>query len=348
VLPLLCNGLLAACPEEVPGPVLEQLQDGARANLWANLRQARELLSLLSLFEAHGISAIPYKGVALAQMIYGDLALRQSGDIDIIVKRQDVSRAKDLLVAHKYRLTWPAEPLSDSQEAQHLLAKYNYLLKHEDEGTEVELHWNVAPRYLSFPPNPEWLWGRLRATQLGGRSVSTFSPEDYLLILCVHGMNHCWNRLSWLCDVTELIKRGEALDWDGVVTNARQFGCARALSLALWLGRELLELPIPAAVWRQASRDRTARSLANQVIAQLLDSGRGAPVAFEIPRFHLHARERMRDRLRYCYFMAAPSARDWSTYSLPKSIAMFYYVLRPIRLVVEHGVNPVARRFRRV
>jgi len=56
-----------------------------------NFFLTKELLELLTLFEAHCIPASPYKGPALAIMAYGNLALRQFSDLNILVhKRPDV------------------------------------------------------------------------------------------------------------------------------------------------------------------------------------------------------------------------------------------------------------------
>src|SRR5918994_94858 len=73
--PLLYWNLNAVCPQAVPKTALYQLRDHFHANNLRNLFLTRELLRLLNLFAAHGVSAVPFKGPALASLAYENLAL---------------------------------------------------------------------------------------------------------------------------------------------------------------------------------------------------------------------------------------------------------------------------------
>jgi hypothetical protein len=90
----LYQSLNTTCPEAVPKANLAQLRNYFHANAQRNLFLTQELLKLLTLFKTNGISAIPYKGPVLAVAVYGNLALRQFGDLDILVHKRDVLRAK--------------------------------------------------------------------------------------------------------------------------------------------------------------------------------------------------------------------------------------------------------------
>src|SRR5262249_39171092 len=82
-MPLLYHNLSAACPEAVPVRPLAQLRNHFFANAANSFLLTEELRKLLDRFETHGISAISYKGPVLAAFIYGNLLLRESGDLDI-------------------------------------------------------------------------------------------------------------------------------------------------------------------------------------------------------------------------------------------------------------------------
>ncbi len=103
VVPLVYWRLSNTCPEAVPTAVLDRLRGDIHANSLRNLSLTRELLRLLNLFEAQGIFAIPYKGPALAAFAYGNLALRQFADLDILVRKHDVPRAKEVFISAGYR-----------------------------------------------------------------------------------------------------------------------------------------------------------------------------------------------------------------------------------------------------
>src|SRR5207247_2195984 len=155
-----------------------------------NLRFAGELLRLLELFEGEGIAAVPFKGPVLAVAAYGDIALRESRDLDILVRRGDVQHAKQLLLSRGYR---PELSVEAGHDAALLASGYHYPLRRDD-GLAVELHWNLAPREFPYPVDLEEVWTRLRPVRLGGRTVCTLASEDLLLFLCAHGAKHCWWR----------------------------------------------------------------------------------------------------------------------------------------------------------
>jgi hypothetical protein len=61
-----------------------------------NLFLEKELLTLLDTFKANNIMAVPFKGPLLAVAIYGDMLLRECGDLDFLIKRKDVRIAINL------------------------------------------------------------------------------------------------------------------------------------------------------------------------------------------------------------------------------------------------------------
>lgn len=147
VMPLLYKSLSIACPKAVPAMVMETLQKNYQANGQRNLFMAGELIKLLHLFDSNGIPAVPFKGTALTASVYGNLALRQFSDLDILVQKQDVLKARDLLVSSGY--TQEVEFKEAHAEA---LLKYQYELPfaHKNRKIFVELQWELVPRYLNY------------------------------------------------------------------------------------------------------------------------------------------------------------------------------------------------------
>src|SRR2546430_3203484 len=87
-------------------PIGEALEPVPRHDLQLNARRNLlmlwELLEILDLFTEQGIRALPYKGPVLAAIEYGNLAARTFCDLDILVRKEDATRARDLLVARGY------------------------------------------------------------------------------------------------------------------------------------------------------------------------------------------------------------------------------------------------------
>ena len=86
----------------VPAQQMQALSELFMSHLRRNVPLSSELDQLLTLFGAHDISAIPVKGLMVAENCYGNTALRASGDLDLLVSREAVPQAIRLLRERGY------------------------------------------------------------------------------------------------------------------------------------------------------------------------------------------------------------------------------------------------------
>lgn len=359
MLPLLYWNLNRTCPEAIATTTLDQFRSYFHTNAKRNLLLSKELLELLELLEAHGISAIPFKGPVLAALVYGNFSLRQFYDIDILVRRKDVQRAKELIILQKYH---PQTSLTDDQEREHFKSNYVYPLVRDDGKVVVELHWRITRKYFSFQLVTEQLFERLEPVPFNGGRVNSLSPEDLLLILCVHGSKHAWRRLDWICDISELVCRHQEIDFGFVMEQAKRLGVGRMLFLGLFLASDLLEAQIPKQVLQRIQTEPVVKLLAAQVTRQLFVEADDAAGGSESPvtgegilmssvHFHLQSKERLQDRARYCLHILrlalTPTKADQSWIRLPGFLSFLHYLFRPIRLTGEYGLLPL-RHFRQI
>ncbi|MEO1558750.1 MAG: nucleotidyltransferase family protein, partial [Cyanobacteria bacterium J06632_19] len=226
LIPLLYQNLNNTCPELVPNEFLFQLKRQFQANATRNLFITSQLLKLLDLLESHNIHAIPIKGAVLAVCAYGNVALRQFGDLDILVREQDAIKARDLLVSSGYESTYN---FNREQEVARLKSPYckdnNYFHKHTR--VNLDFHWQLLQRYLSFPLEHEELWQRHDTVSIAGKTVRNLSPEDNLLFLCVHASRDRWNKLRLISDVAHLIEVSPEMNWAWLMEQAKILGCKR-------------------------------------------------------------------------------------------------------------------------
>ncbi|HMH52781.1 MAG TPA: nucleotidyltransferase family protein [Candidatus Acidoferrum sp.] len=329
VLPLVHRHLLEAPPSLVPQVVGERLRLGFEQTQRRNLYLSLHLGAILKRFAAEGIAAIPYKGPTLAVMAYGRLGLREFLDLDILVKKDDVLRAKDVLVAEGYR---PVSRLRKAEERALVESQHAYVLDRPD-GIVVELHWEISPRYVSRSPEPERFWERLSPVVLTGTTVHTLPPEVLLPSLCEHGAKHIWGRLAWICDIGELVQARPDLDWPRIVSEARRTGSERMLALGLRLANDLLGAPMPEAVRRYAETDAAILLLVSEVRMALFRNRSGLPGLLEQARFHLRVHEQWRQRLRYCWLaLTTVTVEDLEQRPLPRALSFLHYPMRLIRL----------------
>jgi hypothetical protein len=321
--------------EAIPQDVFESLQNHYHANARRNLLLTGHLLKLLKLLEIQGIAAVPYKGPTQAAFIYGDLSLRQFRDLDIFVSRRDTPKARDLLISQGYHLSSPdGEAKSEEFESGY---SYHYCLMHEAHQVVVELHWAMQADQFSVPLDLSGL--RQRPLSLLGTKVHGFLPEELLLILAVHGSRHLWMRLHWLCDIAELIRRHQEIDWETVLSQAKVLGIQRMLYLSLYLSRDLLDAPLPENVWRKMQVDPELKPLAEQISQQFLGGFKTLP-SRDVHFYYLKMRERMRDKARYLFFLILlPNESEWKFLRLPPRLRFLYLLMRPLRLLGKYSFN---------
>ena len=339
VIPLLYRKL-SAFPEAVPAEVLGSLREESLKNSRSSLGLARELLELLALLKAQEIAAIPYKGPTLAASAYGDIALRQFADLDLIVHKRDVLLVKKLLVTRGWQ---PEFELNDAQEAAFLDHYYDYGFRNE-RGVLVEIHWKLTEGYFNVPIDVERLWDRLVPVTIAGRRLMTLSTEDSLLIVCVHSSKHLWSRLGWISDVARLIESNREMNWPVVIDHAARVGSKRMLSLGLFLAAELLGASVPEQVRKKLHPDSTLWALAADVVKRLFEERTNPPGILESALLHLRMRERLLDRIRYVLRLGlTTTVGDLTTMRIPRALFFLYYLLRPLRLAAKYGRRLVSR-----
>jgi hypothetical protein len=211
----------------------------------------------------------------------------------------------------------------------------------------VDLHWAVtaAVEYpvhsLALPLEQAGFWSRLETVSLAGTPVPSFAPEDLLLVLCVHGSKHRWERLEWIACVAECLRARPRLDWGLLSRQARVLGSRRMLHLGLLLAHEILDAPLPPDVLARIRADRAAHALARQVRDALFAPRHAPPGIVGRSVFYLRMRERLRDRLRYGLLLArlsvTPTRAQRMRLSLPARLAFVHYALRPLYLVAKYG-----------
>lgn len=337
IVPLLYWHLRAVCPDALPASVLTGLRDHFASNARRNAGLTAELLRVLGLLDSAGITAVPFKGPLLALTVYGNLALRQFADLDILVRPDDVRAATEILVSSGYH---PRVSLSAAQEAIHLRSGCHSEFDRLDirPVVEVEVHWRLASGYFGFSLGLADVLPRLRREPFGRLSVAVLAPDDLLLVLCVHGATHRWDRLQWICDVSELLHRRPDIDWDRLRAAAAASGSAGAVWLGLRLASDLLGAPLRGEVARRVRSDAIAGALAGEVTRRLFHAPRRPAGLVDGLRFQLRLRERRRDRLRYVIrYALEPKVSDLKVVRLPRFLTGLYYVVRLLRVARKYA-----------
>lgn len=324
----------------VPPPVLAHLRGRAQGIQVYNMQVMTELMRVAAAFREQNLPLLTYKGPVLAQRYYGSLALRRFGDVDLLVPREELERATDLLREQGYV---PMRTLSDDEEETWHDAQLGYELYHEEKRVVVELHWALLNRTMDAGLSPEAVWARAETHPLGDTAIRVLAPDDLLLYLCAHGTKHHWSRLLWAADVAQVLRADPTRDSDALLRRARATGSLRTLLLGSALAARWLGACLPGPMQRELAADETVGRLVDEVEARWFgtDEGLLRPVAWSTFWFAYRTRQRLRDRgallAHYARLAVTPTERDHAFAALPTSLAGLYYLLRPLRLLRDGG-----------
>ena len=313
----------------VPSAVLASLRQGYETNIHKSLFLARELIRILDCLDGLGIEVIPYKGVVLSEVYYGDMALRRSGDMDLFVRKQDLGRIQNAVrdLGYVARVHIP-----EDAERDYIDAGYECTFDSPAGKNLLELQWALQPRFYAVDFDMDGVFDRAVSVTVAGRPVKTPSAEDLLLILSLHAAKHVWGRLIWLCDIARIVKL-ENLNWEWIQSQARQHGIECILHTTLLLTKSLLGAPIPAPIERAILSDEAAHAFAEQIAVSV-----AAGVVYEEEkvscfRLMMRLRERRIDRLRFLSRLTfTPGPGEWEAVRLPRLLFPFYRLVRLARL----------------
>lgn len=292
MLPLLRHGLLrahVACPAHLHERMAADFAEVTASNM-SRCAQASRLLQIL---DAAGVRAALCKGPVLASRVYGHLGLRPCHDIDVLVGRRDIHRARDAVLGAGYTQydatagafggIWPQ-------------ADREVVLFPEQLGlTVVELQTTVANWPLAVRLESETLVGRSIEINTAGAALRTLANEDHLLVLVLHGFRHLWESIRLIADIDWAV--GAPLQWSLVFERARDARMERMLAAALMLSRSVFQTRLPVEVLERIEGDRVAARMSARIERRLFASRFFRKITQD--SMWIACRERTSDKLRF-------------------------------------------------
>ncbi len=314
--------------DRVPPQIWAAVEASQQATLRKNLWLTREMLAVLDLLRARGVSAIPWKGPVLAEQAYGSVALRAFSDLDIFIRRNEWQQAKTALLDAGYT---PELALTPRQERAWVADSYEMAFGRGELRNLIELQWAVAPHFYSFHVSVEEPFQRARETQLFGTTITTLAPEDHFLLVALHGARHLWKQLRWLSDLTQA---STGIHWPAVLARSREWRVERMLRVGMHLAAELLDMNWPEEIHSWLAEDAGAGPLAADLGRVVLFGPQPAPDSLAYFRWIARLREQPADRFRLFWRLAlTPSTGEWNSLRLPDALFPGYRIVRIFRLL---------------
>ena len=246
----------------VPASLQERMYQECLSFTARNLALAGELRMLLRAFRDQRIPCIPLRGLALAERLYGSVPARPMGDIDLLVRKEDLHRVQAMFRAFGF---------NEMDRRPGFASAFSYTLKFFVERSLmviVEPHWTIA-----YPPfidrlDMEAVWGRCVPARVVGEQTLSLGREDLLIHLCLHLTHRDDAPFLWLYELDRYLRQeSNAMRWDLVISISCEVGIERLVRHALNEAVAKLGAPVPADVidCLDGRSDQT-RSLAQRLV----------------------------------------------------------------------------------
>jgi hypothetical protein len=266
------TAMLAGLPGlEVPSPFLDSLRAHQRAHALSNLSMTAELFRILELFRQSQIECVVAKGPVLSQRAYGEPALRQYADLDLLLRQKDIPRAAEILVAAGRDSRIPHEAIRSGK------IPGEYRFRGQNSKIILELHTERTLRYFPLPLPIEKYFHSKTSMSLDGRPVPALSAENEFILISVHGATHFWERLMWISDIAAMVHNHPELDWNYIRQSAAEVGAERMVRVALLLSERLLGVRVPEAMKSDVASDSSCSRLVDKIEKWLPYAGSAAP-----------------------------------------------------------------------
>ncbi len=334
--PIVVESIAASAQDLVPPAQMRVLREAAGTCAENGMSFLLELLRLYQLFEEAQIPVIPYKGPVLAWVEYGSHIHRNYGDLDFAVPQKYIPEAAAVMKSAGYHPQFDARE-AHAGESSFAPGQYSFCLSPQN--FLVELHSERTLRYFPRPLDFTDLTGRLMNVEIAGKRLRTFSVEDTLVMLCVHGAKHFWERLAWVLDIAKLVTVRE-VNWSLLLQIAEKMECRRVLLLGLYLAHDLFGAWLPPHVLELARGDRKVRKLAEKVYEQYAGASDRSMGMWPRLVFRLRSRDAIGPGFRHMFrLVLSPTESDRQTVRLPGLLAPLYLLVRPWRLLREYGLG---------
>ncbi len=246
IRPQLANLIRKVSSAEVPDGFREKIDDAYRQNLSLQLRNINEFIKVKQILDDAGIEAVPFKGFSLAHEMYGNIADREGGDVDLYINFRDLDRIMGLMNRGGYMPETSSSP-AFIRKMKRESAEYNFERYEGDEKVfHVEFHWKIGSTLHGMNISLDDLSSQVVTGTMQGNAFKVFTPSAGLLLaLMHHGGKDALVQLKHLLDIGMILKKDDRIDWDWVTGNARRYNIEPLVYVAVRMASDVTGIEIP-------------------------------------------------------------------------------------------------------
>jgi len=281
-------------------------------------------MRIIGLLKENGIEAIPLKGSVASEIIFHDMGLYPSSDIDILVSPSDLEKTGTVLFNAGYSR-------SSDMERDALINTDYHLIFHRGAHV-VEVHWNLVKRYFSVAPS--FWWEDTVKTVFDGSEITLLSVERCLLYAIFRLFFHAFRPLKFLLFIAALLEEYDGrIDWQKFFSSVRDCRMEKLSLFTLRLFYDISGRAIPHPAL-------DTRSSSYVFLKRLVISG------FFTARARIHLRmilytfllDSPLDTVRVIFRRIFPDPAEirlrYELFGRPRKV-LLYYLLNPLLLLLK-------------
>ncbi|HOX54897.1 MAG TPA: signal peptidase I [Candidatus Omnitrophota bacterium] len=241
VAPIVFISLSKIKDNNIPEEIMQKFKDSYTESFLKTAPIYDDLANLLKELNLLQVKTIVLKGCSLAEQLYGDFSLRPMKDIDILVKKQDWPKIREVLD----KLNFKAE--KDLLELENSLGAPSdwHLCYRNSRDTKIEFKFNLF--ILDFPDfDSSDYWQEAITIKVNNVEALSLSVEDQIIYLSSRMINVGFRNLLWFCDLRELISNyRDKIDWGKIILKAKNKRVSIAVYNSLLILNNELSTGIP-------------------------------------------------------------------------------------------------------
>lgn len=309
----------------IPNKIVSIINQYHQHNMFLMLQYSSEMSHINTLLSENGVRSLFLKGPILATELYGDISLRTSSDIDLLVQLKDLSKVDKLLVENGYvKDEYIQSILSDWKWRHHHFTYINPV-----KNMKVEIHWRLNPG-PGKEPSFDYLWSRKETSLFTGKPIYYLGHVELFYFLVTHGARHGWSRLRWLVDIDKLMQKNVSCSL--IMNTLKKYHVESIGKQAILLSKELLGTKL-SKEWIHYLDDQPTK-LAQEAVFYLerMVNLHNEPLPEEIASYHKRHMVALMSIYHKVFFGLStlyPYPEDATILPLPKYVHFLYFPLRP-------------------
>ena len=159
--------------------VVEVIKQQYKKNTFQMLHLSSVMNQVCILLNENNINLLILKGPVLGVNLYGDVSLRTSSDLDILIPIKDLEKVENLLLKLGYEKDDYIQTVLNDWKWRH----HHITFFHPQKGIKLEIHWRLNPGPAK-EPNFDELWDRKRKSSANKLSYIYFGKRRFIFISC--------------------------------------------------------------------------------------------------------------------------------------------------------------------